>query len=184
MNVFPQSPGRGNPAAPRAEWINCLTGIRGAIDVFPAEMAAPDGSPGVAFRFGADGGIEIVPDFRSREIFLGEKLMLGSERLEEEVPVILRMGRRLLALCVVRSRASGWAERYRFPLWTLFEAETFEAVETVRSPSDVPAAMKRNGLAPEECLVSPYGLTVAVAFPRVADLFLGNADDGARPEKS
>lgn len=179
MSAFPQSENPfASASSPRVEWINCLSGVRGAIEFFPAEMAASDGSPGVVFRYGRDrAGIEIASDFRSREIFLGEKLMLGATQLEDDVPVLLRMGRRLLALCCVRSRESEWAKLYRFPLWTLFEAETFEAAETVRVPADVPAAMKRNALAPEKCLVSPFGLNVAVPFPTVADLFCGNASD-------
>ena len=175
MSAFPQSENPfASALASRVEWINCLSGVRGAIEIFPAEMAAADGSPGVVFRLGR-GGIELVPDFRSREIFLDGKLMLGAAQLEVDVPVMLRMGQRLLALCSVRSRESDWSANYRFPLWTLFETETFEAAETVRVPADIPAALKRNALAPEKCLVAPFGLNVAVPFPSVADLFRGNA---------
>lgn len=154
---------------PVCQWINCLSGVRGKISVFPAEMPANDNAPGISLRVSSeDGNVRVCPDFRAEKIFLDGELLLSPAILANDLPAILRMGKTLLAFCV--SASDEWAEEYRFPLWTLFEPETFEPIETVRAPADVPAALARNRLREEECLVSPYGLPVAVGLEHVADL--------------
>lgn len=147
-----------------AEWINCLTGVRGRIDVFPAEMLADDGTPGVTFLRSRDGSLEIRPDFRAAETRLDGNVMLEPASLETGVPAALQLGRRLIALCAAEDGADeDWAEHYRFPLWTLFETETLEAIETVRVPAELPDAFRRSGLPEKDCGASPYGLPVV--FP-------------------
>jgi len=166
----------------RIEWINCLTGFRGSVETFPAELLAADGEPGATFRF--DGAtVKICPDFRASEIYFCGKIVTTPVALEAGLPVILQMRGRVISLCACDERGNGadWANEYRFPLWTLFEPETFEPIETVRSPEDIPAALKRSGLAAHECLISPYGLPVAVPLSQVFEMLLadGNAQNSS-----
>ena len=171
--AFPRHSEGAFPAL-RVEWINCLSGVRGSVGTFPAEMSGF----GVSFRIGASGGAEIVPDFRADAVFLNEELLLGAAPLEAGVPVFLRTRARLLACCVPRGNDDDWAALYRFPLWTLFEPETFEAIETVRAPAEIPAALKRNGVSAEDCLASPYGLPACVPLASVYGMLCGNPSAG------
>lgn len=153
------------------EWINCLTGICGKITVFPAEMVAGETDPGVSFRVADSRGVTVIPDFRAKEITLNGKILLGSALLTAGEPAVLRMGKTLLALCTIGAEEDrGWRKAYKFPLWTIFDSETFDALETVRVPADIPDALSRNNADVEECLVSPYGLPVCIPFLKVRDL--------------
>lgn len=157
----------------RIEWINCLTGVCGTVSVFPAEMLSEGNTPGVSFRSTSAGDVSICPDFRAREIFIDGEIALAPKMLEAGVPVTLQMGRRLLVLCAVSAAGGdGWAQNYRFPLWTLFETETLEALETVRVPAELPAALKRSRMPEAECGASPYGLPVVFPLAQVLPLFV------------
>lgn len=165
----------------RVEWINCLTGFRGSVETFPAELLAANGEGGAVFRF--DGtSVKICPDFRTAGIHFCGKIVTTPVALEVDLPVILQMRGRIIVLCACDGQKDGvedWASEYRFPLWTLFEPETFEPIETVRTPKEIPAALKRAGLDADECLASPYGLPVAVPLAQIFDTLLadGNADN-------
>lgn len=163
---------RAGVPAERVEWINCLTGVRGAIGVFPADMRAEDGAPGVSFRRSEAGLLYVCPDFRGKSVRIDGRVALTPAELEPDVPVALQMGRRLLALCaVVGGDGENWAAHYRPRLWTLFEAETLEALETVRAPEELSVALARSGLPAEECCASPYGLPVVFPLPQVLEIF-------------
>lgn len=163
----------------QVEWINCLTGIRGKIELFPAELLAGDGRACVVLRIGENGYVRVCPDFRAEEVRLDGRLMLGSEPLEPGVPVVLQMKKSLLALCVPAEGSEAWAAHYRFPLWTIFEPETLEAVATVRNAAEIPAALERNGLAPSDCLAAPYGLPLCVPLAQIFELICGNDEASA-----
>lgn len=151
------------------EWIHCLSGRHGSISAFPAEMLAEKGAPGVAFRR-SGAGIKISPDFRAKNISVDGKPTLASVYLEPGVPAFLRMGKILLALCVTDGENNTWAAHYRFPLWTLFEPETFEPIATVRTPAEIARTLKNKKLRPEDCLAAPYGLTMTIPLPQIFDL--------------
>lgn len=153
------------------EWIHCLNGKRGKITAFPAEMLTDGNRPGVAFRLTGN-GIKIYPDFRAENVAFNGKKVLSSAVLEPGVPAFLRMGKTLLVVCAkAASDKTDWSAHYRFPLWTLFEPETLDGITCVRSPSEIPAALKRYDLSPETCLVSPYGITATIPLDSVFDLF-------------
>lgn len=156
----------------RIEWINCLSGYTGCISAFPSDMLADDDAPGVSFRESSTGEISVCPDFRAREIFIDGKIALEPKLLESGVPAALQLGRRLIALCAVSAAGGeGWARDHRFPLWTLFETETLEALETVRVPADLPAALERSRMPEAECAASPYGLPVLFPMPQLRKIF-------------
>lgn len=153
------------------EWIHCLNGIRGSIAAFPAEMCADGNRPGATFRL-AENGVRIYPDFRAKDIFFNGKKVFSSALLETGVPAFLRLGKTLIVACAKSSASrEDWAEHYRFPLWTLFEPETFEAIECVRAPSEIRAALERHRLNPGDCLVAPYGITATIPLSGIWDLF-------------
>ena len=157
----------------RVEWINCLTGFRGSVETFPAEFPGIGGAPGIVLRF--DGvSVKIFPDFRAGEIRFAGKVATEPFALAFGEPGILQMSGRILAFCAISGNCAGedWANDYRFPLWTIFEPETFEPIETVRAPAEIPAALKRAGLAPSDCLAAPYGLPAAIPLPQVFDALL------------
>lgn len=155
----------------RVEWIHCFSGKRGSVSAFPAEMLSDGNQPGITFRL-CDNGVKIHPDFRAKEIFFNGKKVLASALLESGVPAFLRMGKTLLAVCAVCSTDNtDWTEHYRFPIWTLFEPETLNALETVRAPADILPVLKRLDLAPKDCLVAPYGLTMTIPLSDILDLF-------------
>ena len=155
----------------RVEWIHCFSGKRGGVSAFPAEMLSDGNHPGITFRL-CENGVKIRPDFRAKEIFFNGKKVLASALLEPGVPAFLRMGKTLLVVCAVGSTGnSDWTAHYRFPIWTLFEPETFSALETVRAPEDILPAVKRLDLDPKDCLVAPYGLTVTISLSDILDLF-------------
>lgn len=153
----------------KLQWINCLSGVRGEIEHFPAEMLSEGDAYGIGFTPNEHGGISVVVDFRANDVVVGENCSPGVYPLEMNVPVIVRVGETLLAVCMAESR--DWSKAYRFPLWTIFDAESLEVVETVREPSEVDAAVERSGIEEEECFVSPYGLPLTVPLSLVADLF-------------
>lgn len=152
------------------EWIHCLNGRRGVISIFPAEMVAEKGTPGLTFRLSGT-GVKISPDFRAKNISVNGKTVLSSARLEPDVPAFLRMGKTLLAVCVTEKQNGDWANYYRFPLWTIFDPETLEPLGTVRSPREIPDLLKNERRTPENCLASPYGLTLTIPLDRILDLF-------------
>ena len=154
----------------RVEWIHCLRGRRGVISAFPAEMLAEKGAPGVTFRL-SENGVKIYPDFRARNVSVNGKTVLSSALLEPDVPAFLRMGKNLLVVCATNKPDSLWVKYYRFPLWTIFEADSFDAVATVRSPQEIPEIVKRERLSQNECLVAPYGLTATIPFACISDIF-------------
>lgn len=136
-------------------------------------MLADGTAPGISFRLSGRYGLKVTPDFRAKDIRLDGKVLLGARELELNVPVILRMGKTLLALCAVNDESGcDWARDYRFPLWTLFDPETLDAVETVRVPAEISGALARNALDAEDCLASPYGLPVCVPLSQIEDLLI------------
>lgn len=154
------------------EWIHCLSGKRGKITVFPAAVSADGNNPGVTLRL-AENGVKICPDFRAKDISFNGKKVLSSALLEPGVPAFLRMGKSLLVASCAKNATdeTDWAAHYRFPLWTLFEPETLDGITCVRSPAEIPDALARHGLAAENCLVAPYGITATIPLAAVADLF-------------
>lgn len=173
----------------RVEMTDCLTGTPGEIVKFPADLRCADGSAGVQLRLAAGGnGVCVSADFRASGVRLGGKTLLGAEMLAPGVPVILQLKDRVIALCVPAAgegeTSRHWAAHYRFPLWTLFEPETFEAIATVRSPAEIPAALERDRLEPEDCLAAPYGLSVSVPLAQIFTLLCGNGRGDEAAEKN
>lgn len=164
----------------RVETIDCLTGTRGEIANFPAELRCADGSAGAHLRLAPDGnGVCVSADFRASGVRFAGKTLLGAETLAAGVPAILQLKDRVIALCVPAAgegeNSAHWSAHYRFPLWTLFEPETFEAIAAVRSPDEIPAALQRERLEPRDCLAAPYGVPVSVPLAQIFEILCGNA---------
>lgn len=163
----------------RVETIDCLAGTRGEITDFPSQLRCGDGAAGAHLRLAADGnGVCVSADFRANGVRFAGKTLLGSERLAVGVPAILQLKDRVIALCVPAAdegeNSVHWSAHYRFPLWTLFEPETFEAIATVRSPAEIPAALQRDRLEPQDCLAAPYGVPVSVPLAQIFEILCGN----------